>query len=309
MKNQNSFNSSCVLFNSYVSKISSKKYKEFLEDVFRQIMIDNNTTPSFWYSKASLIFSLELLEKNKIVDIDIGVVFQDYNQLLYHQSLNQFDYYSFDDLPFYAVLVLIRLKYSDPDYSTYKPLLIQVAETLIQQIDIGKVNLLNLSIQRHIFVLIKLYDLGIYKMTIECVLRSFEKLLLKTIKENVMVSITFINNSTIYPLICSCLNLKSRIDLKVLISCFLENSQISPKSVKWYDRFYFLNILIRLNNKLVYNAWNKEIESLLAIEEQRICIEKTNESVMEKNILALTLNSYKNTNEQSWDEVLLVPPY
>src|SRR5690606_23492889 len=169
-----------------------------------------------------------------IVDIDIGVVFQDYNQLLYHQSLNQFDYYSFDDLPFYAVLVLIRLKYSDPDYSTYKPLLIQVAETLIQQIDIGKVNLLNLSIQRHIFVLIKLYDLGIYKMTIECVLRSFEKLLLKTIKENVMVSITFINNSTIYPLICSCLNLKSRIDLKVLISCFLENSQISPKSVKWY---------------------------------------------------------------------------
>lgn len=95
------------------SRISSKQYLRFLEDIFKYIMSTNNDMSNFWKDKASLLLCLEVLERQGIIETDIGRSQQDYNQQLIHQFSRQKSGSSTEDLPFYVNLLLFRLSYRE----------------------------------------------------------------------------------------------------------------------------------------------------------------------------------------------------
>lgn len=106
------FDFSELLYHSYISKISYKKYQRFLEDIFKYIRSNNHDISNFWKAKASFVLCLEVLEHQDIIETDIRCSLQDYNEQLIHQFSRQNYGSRSEDLPFYANLLLYRLSHN-----------------------------------------------------------------------------------------------------------------------------------------------------------------------------------------------------
>lgn len=74
-------------------------------------MSNNFGLSDFWKDRDSLVLCLDILERQDIIDTDIGRSLQNYNQQLINQFLSQNYGSRSDDLPFYTNLLLYRLSY------------------------------------------------------------------------------------------------------------------------------------------------------------------------------------------------------
>ncbi|QQD11931.1 hypothetical protein [Sphingobacterium sp. UDSM-2020] len=298
-----------VLYSFYTDHISQRNLEQLLVKTFKQINHTSEYKTNFWNSDSSLIASLEILDKNELIETDLKNVLQNHNNALIKNLSFQKSNYSFEDTPFYIQLLLNRLRYTEVTDLNNKILYTQLAENLIQQIEYSLININVRSLQRHTLVLINLYKIGIYKVAIENTLNHVVKQLEKTIHENEKITLTLFNNLTIYPIICATICRKSKIDMLSITNNYIKNGVDSINIENWQDNFYLFNTLIKMNTKFAQNKWNRLIENILEKEIKYVHENHQNLHDQIPHLLALTSISYHSPILNSWDEILLVPSY
>lgn len=300
---------SYLLYSFYADHISDKKLQQLLIKSFEQIANDSNHKTDFWDSNSPLIASLEILDKNEIIETDLRNVLQTYNNELMKNLSFQKSNYSYEDTPFYIQLLLNRLRCEVVTDDNVKILYAQLAENLIQQIEFSLTNITIKSLQRHTVVLINLYKIGVYKVAIKNTLNHVVKQLEKTIHEDEKITSTLFNNLTIYPIICKIIRTRSKIDILSITNNYIKRGLDSLKRENWREDFYLFNTLIKMNTKFAHNSWNDSIEKILDQELKYINKNHRNTNAHIQHLLALTVISYHSPELNSWDEILMVPSY
>lgn len=297
-----------VLYNFYVVKGNKKKCEHIAFDTFRHIKEQSNNRGDngFWSDGSALLFVLENLDKNGFIETDLGSVLQDYDTWLIAQISRQRMDFKQRDLSFYIQLLFDRRRHLNINVAPVnKAFLAQIAEKIVQYIDTPTISLHQVAIHRDIIVLLNLNQKRVYREILEKALRRLA-VRLETGYAEGDNTVVFLNNLTIYPIICQFISLKPRLDIVAVISDWLGHAKLSDDdTLHWTDRYYLLNSLIRVNTELANHIWNEELEDILTKEAQAAL----NQDSQQKYLLALTINSYLHPNLSSWDEVLLVPRF
>lgn len=308
---EKSFDFSEILFHSYISKISTKKYQKFLEDIFKYILSNNNESTSFWKNKASLVLCLDILEHQDIIETDIGKCLQDYNQQLIYLFIRQNLGSRIEDLSFYVNLLLHRLLHSQYLLDEHKLMIIQLTEDLIQDLNIKKLDLTSNIIHFHVSILIKLYYLNIgYKYIIQSELKKIYRLINKTFQNQREMNIIWINNLFIYSDLSKFLQEKQLLDLKSVLSNFVANYEELTYDANWLDRYYFLHALIKFNAEKCSYIFNSDIERFLDTEKTQIIEIVGDCADFECRMLTLTKYAFESDpKNNALNEMLLIPTF
>ena len=303
-----------VLSGFYLSKINQRKAEKIALEIFKQI----KSLPlpfeesSFWTNSSSLIFALEILDKNEFIETDLQNVLIEYDQKLisYLSSKRVFE---IEDIPFYLQLLfnINRHKVGVRD-NFYKVALIQSAETIISKIDQNVHLIEKCKLHHYVNSLIQLYHQTIYQEPIlQCIktyVNNIENYFSRS--DNECFNITYLSNISVYPLACRIINKRPIFNWIDVVKSCLKIPICKRIEELHIDYFYFINTFLaqsRLNEDLlIREIIEKELINMTILcENNRINLSNN----QNRSLLALTITSFLDQEFSSWDEFLLVPRY
>jgi|GEM_PF-1509197 len=307
---QNSVNWYSLLLHFYCSKLTGKKSRQILLEAFKKIKTapDLLQNSDFWTNNSALVFSLEILEKNEFIETDLAYVLQDFNIWLTNSLARQKNSMSLEDYPFYAQLLLNRLNHVKSVDENNKVLFIQIAETLVQKLDVPIIDFKNDIVHWNVIALILINKQGVYGDIIQNIFQRFVNGIEKQYNLDIINPI-YLNNLIVYFHVCKVIRTTPKIDIRQSFTKWITGHHSFNENIPVLDKFYLLNSLIQYNFKIAANIFSQDIENILQIENQILSQNLSKENSLEEVLLILTIHSFLHPDHASWDEILLVPSF
>lgn len=304
-------NAPTLLYIFYFAKYDEKAYQNLILDTFKEIQkqIQSKDSKDFNTNGSALIQSLEILDKNGRIETDLDNVLKEHTFELIKKLSKQRVDFNIAEHPFYITLLINRLRHSDTKNDRIRCLVIQIAEQLIQKIENNQSTVNLTALHHQVYVLIEIYKRNIYCNIIFKVLIKFViKIENGSITEDGK-NILFLNNLAIYPLACQIIGKKPKVDFQKYFSNCISNFDEIKINTDYTDKISLINSLVKINTKYIHNQWNDILKAVLLREIKHLSTDKFERNLVEKYLLGLTINSYLNPTNSSWDEILLVPSY